>query len=73
MRFSLRFAAGGTAAGSVPAAVASLAEGVLAMIAVARWKLVLVAASALAAAGFLVGGLAWAVAPGQKPDQPEVK
>jgi RNA polymerase sigma factor (sigma-70 family) len=73
VRFSLTFAAGEIAAGSVPAAVASLAEGVLAMIAVARWKLVLVAASALAAAGFLVGGLAWAVAPAQQAGQPKGK
>ena len=73
VRLSLKFAAGGTAAGSVPGAVASLAEGVLAMIRVTRLKLVLSMVAALGAAGFLAGGLAWAVAPGPEPDVPVAK
>jgi RNA polymerase sigma factor (sigma-70 family) len=63
VQLALTFAAGGTAAGSVPTAVASLAEGVIRMISVAKLKSTLVATVALVAAVGLTAGLARAVGP----------
>src|SRR5262249_52097409 len=58
-RITLNFAAGGAA----PAAVASLAERVLAMISVAKWKMILFTTIALGATAGLAAGIARAVGP----------
>jgi RNA polymerase sigma factor (sigma-70 family) len=73
VRLALDFGAKGAAAGTVPAAVASLAEGVLAMIAAAKLKLILVATTTLGAAVCLTAGLAWAVAPNLGAQPPDAK
>ena len=61
VRLAVKFAAGGAAAGTVPAAVSTLAEGVLAMISVARLKAILITAISLGAVAGLTAGLAWAL------------
>lgn len=60
VRLAFSYMAGGAAAGTVPAAVASLADGVSIMIAGSKWKLSLAATALVAAAGLTV---AWAAAP----------
>jgi RNA polymerase sigma factor (sigma-70 family) len=67
VRLALKFASGGAAAGGVPEAVASLAEGVIGMILVAKLKLVLAATVILGAAACLTAGLARAVGPEPTP------
>ena len=69
-RLALKFAARDAAAGSVPAAVASLAEGVLLMFQAAKLKTVLLATSTLVAA-CLTAGLAWGFVSGD--DAPKSK
>src|SRR5262249_45953119 len=70
-RLALQFAAEGTTAGAVPAAVASLAEGVLKMLAVAQLKFALIAPVPRAGGGGRPAGLAWAVGPeGKAGGQP---
>ncbi len=64
VRLAFSYTAGAAAVGTVPAAVASLADGVLTMISLTKWKLAL-AATAIVAAGLTV---AWAAAPGH-PDK----
>ena len=61
VQLALEFAAGASTAGMVPAAVSSLAEGVLKMISVAKLKLILITAAALGAGACLTASLAWAV------------
>lgn len=63
VRLALSFAAGGATAGTVPAAVASLAEGVIGMLSVAKLKLILAVAALLGASA----GLATAFGPDQTP------
>ncbi|MDR3620387.1 MAG: sigma-70 family RNA polymerase sigma factor [Paludisphaera borealis] len=65
VRLALNFAARGPAAGTVPTALASLAEGVLPMVATFKLKTVLAAALALGLAACLSAGLA-----SQPPDPP---
>ncbi|APW61684.1 sigma-70 family RNA polymerase sigma factor [Paludisphaera borealis] len=65
VRLALNFAARGAAAGTVPTALASLAEGVLPMVATFKLKTVLAAALALGLAACLSAGLA-----SQPPDPP---
>ena len=73
VRLALSFAARGAEAGAVPAAVASLAEGVFAMISAARWKRWLLTLGTLGAATCLTAGLAWAMAPRPVPQTVEAK
>ena len=63
VHLALKFAAGGASAGIVPAAVSSLAEGVIAMMTVARIKLALVGALTLGTTASLMAGLALAFVP----------
>lgn len=67
-RLASAYTAGRVAAGVVPAAVASLADGVLTMISLGKWKLSLVASTALLASGLTV---AWASRPvgNTKPEE----
>ncbi len=61
VQLALKYAAGGATAGTIPAAVSALAEGVLTMISVAKLKLILITATAVGTAACLTAGLAWAV------------
>jgi RNA polymerase sigma factor (sigma-70 family) len=63
VRLAVQFTAGAAAAGTVPPAISSLAEGMLQMISLAKLKLILVAAMTLGAAACLTAGLAWAALP----------
>ena len=65
VRLSLCYAARGAAAGIVPAAVSSLAEGVIGMISAAKFKLVVASGFALVATASLLGGIALAI--GSRP------
>jgi RNA polymerase sigma factor (sigma-70 family) len=64
VQLALSYAAGGT----VPAAISSLAKGVLAMTAAARFKLVLITAVALGAGTGLTAGFTWGLA-GKRVDE----
>ncbi len=68
---ALKFAAGGAASGTVPAAVSSLAEGVLKMMFASRLKLILITLISLGGAAGLTAGLAWAMAAKQAGDPAE--
>lgn len=71
-RLALRFVARDAGAGTIPTAVASLAEGVLQMIHAAKLKSVLLASSALVAA-CLTAGLAWGFVSGDAPRAPDAE
>ena len=73
VRFALKFAGGRAPSGGVPAAVASLAEGVLKMITVAKLKVILAATAAVGSAVCLAAGLAWAVGPKPPVQPPDAK
>ena len=68
---ALKFAAGGAASGTVPAAVSALAEGVLKMMFASRLKLILITLISLGGAAGLTAGLAWAMAAKQAGDPAE--
>ncbi len=72
VQLTLKFAAGGAATGMVPAAVSSLAEGVLRMMFAARLKLILITAISLSGAACLTVGLAWAVAANRRGEPAEI-
>ena len=72
-RLALMFAAGGATAGAVPVGVATLAEGVLKMISMAKLKMFVGAGLTLGAAACLTAGLVWAVVPGGEERPPDVK
>ncbi len=69
VQLALQFAAAGT----IPAAASSLAEGVLAMMFAARMKLFLITMASLGGAACLTAGLAWAVMarPAVEPARPQ--
>ena len=66
-RLALRFTSPNPTAGTIPAAVASLAEGVLSMIAAAKLKATLAAVSSVVVASCLTTGLAWGFIMQQAP------
>lgn len=74
VQFALKFAAGGATSGTIPAAVSSLAEGVLAMMSAARLKTILISVVSLGGAACLTAGISWAalVLQGRQPDEGNV-
>ncbi len=73
IRLALKFAAGGATAGAVPASVATLAEGVLKMMTMAKLKMLVGAGLTLGAAACLTAGLARAVVPSGEERPPDAK
>ena len=73
VQLALKFAAGEAIVGTVPGAVSSLAEGVLAMISAARLKSILITVATIGGTACLTAGLAWSFGTTESESRAEAK